>query len=360
MTHTPRVTVLMAVHNGLPYLPAAIESVLQQTFTDFELVIVDDASTDGSVACVQSYRDARIRLVCNDANVGQTASLNRGLTVATGELIARLDADDVCLPDRLRQQVAFFDDHQETVLLGTWMYELDVRGRRTRLFGETLEDYGTWMARLLLGGCPVYHSSSMFRREAVERCGGYDERFRIGQDYDLWIRLALRRGEARVLPQPLTMYRVHERQQTVADAEEHRGELRLAHDRLVETFCPTGQAQRVARLLRTDALLWSDGPSKEDVGAAVEALDETLNRLRQALPLSSHEYGVIRRRVSRRIGLGVRLAPQLARYPSWVFYAGVGLLSPLFIPHVRQTLSRANRWRRHWRTRIMMAPRRST
>ncbi len=359
MSDAPRVTVLMAVHNGLPYLPAAIASVLAQTFTDFEFLIIDDGSTDATVACVQSHCDARIRLVSNEARLGQTRSLNRGLELARGGYIARLDADDVCLPDRLQQQVEFLDRHQNVTLLGTWMYELDARGRSSRLFGERLEDYGTWVARLLVGACPVYHSSSMFRREAVLQCGGYDEQFRIGQDYDLWIRLAMRRHRAHILPHPLTMYRVHARQQTIADEDTHREELRLAHDRLVDTCCPADQARRVARLLRADDSFWSECASKDDVGASVAALEEMLARLREALQLSHEEYHVVRRAVLRRIGLGVRLAPTLMRYPSWIFYAGVGALSPLLIPRVRQTLSHANRWRRHWRTGLMIQPRRS-
>src|SRR3972149_6665359 len=104
MAHS-RVTVLMAVYNGLPYLRQAIESVLTQSFTSFELLVVDDASSDGSVACVRSFNDPRVRLVCNERNLRQTASLNRGLELARGEYIARLDQDDLCAPDRLEKQV---------------------------------------------------------------------------------------------------------------------------------------------------------------------------------------------------------------------------------------------------------------
>ena len=352
MAATPRVTVLMTVYNGLPYLPQAIESALNQTFTDFEFVIIDDASTDASVACIRRYADPRIRLWCNERNLGQSTSLNKGLVLSQAPYIARIDQDDVCLPDRLRQQVDFLDRHQHVTVLGTWMHEIDAHGRRIRVFGEVLEDYGTFVARLLLGGCPIYHPSVMFRRHEVERCGGYDARFRIGQDYDLWIRLALRRGEARVLPQPLTMYRVHGRQQSFADMAEHRRELWRMHQQMVEAFCPHGQAHRVARLLRADALFWSDCASKEDVGAAVRALDETLRCLRETLQLTDTEHAIIRRFVSRRIGLGVRLVPMLMECPPWVFYAGVGLLSPLLIPHVHEMLSRANYWRCRWHARV--------
>ena len=99
------VSILMAVHNGLPYLPQAIRSVLAQPFSDFEFVIVDDGSTDGTPDHVRSYRDERIRLLYNTQRMGQTRSLNLGLHECRGTYVARLDADDVCLPERLQRQV---------------------------------------------------------------------------------------------------------------------------------------------------------------------------------------------------------------------------------------------------------------
>ena len=103
----PIVTVLMTVYDGKNYLHEAIESVLCQTFNDLEFLIIDDASTDNSVEIINSYNDSRIKLLINDNNIGQTASLNIGLSRAQGEYIARFDQDDVCLPKRLEEQLAF-------------------------------------------------------------------------------------------------------------------------------------------------------------------------------------------------------------------------------------------------------------
>jgi len=324
-----RVSVVMTVYNGLPYLPAAIDSVLAQTLTDCELVIVDDASTDGSVACVQSFRDARIRLVRNDANLGQTASLNRGLALASGDYVARLDADDLCAPVRLQRQVDFLEQHPEIAVVGARMAGVDAAGRRTERLGRDVRDYGTFVALLLLGICPLGHPSVIFRRAAVAEAGNYDEAFRIGQDYDLWTRLALRRQTAYVLPEPLVLYRMHARQQSVADRDAHQRELVTIHDRLVERWCPAGQARQVARLLRMDGRFWGDCHSTKDIAATGRALRDTLTRMSAALSLTPAEAAVVRRLVYRRA------------------------LSPLSLPGVYRWLARAAGWRRKMRAALV-------
>ena len=124
----PKVTVLMAVYNGERYLRDAVESILCQTFRDFQFLIINDGSTDNTRDLILSYDDARIVLVDSEHNVGQTRSLNRGLELAAGELIARQDADDISEPDRLAKQVAFLERHPEVALLGTWYKEIDVQG----------------------------------------------------------------------------------------------------------------------------------------------------------------------------------------------------------------------------------------
>ncbi len=126
--NSPRVTVLMTVYNGLPYIAAAVESILSQTFTDFEFLIINDGSPDNSMAAVAEYRDDRIRVVDNPENIGQTRSLNRGLQLARGELIARLDQDDIALPERLEKQVAFADANPQVAALGTAATIIDEQG----------------------------------------------------------------------------------------------------------------------------------------------------------------------------------------------------------------------------------------
>ncbi len=206
-TTTPLpVTVLLTMFNAARDLRAAVESVRAQTFADFEFIIVDDGSTDDSVAIVESCADPRIRLVRNAANQGQTACLNQGLALARGEWIARQDADDLSDPERLARQMAHLRAHPETVLLGTAGRQIDGDGR---VLGEVRLPSRPWEIRWLnLFDNSFLHSAVMFRTAVVRAEGGYDESFRCSQDYALWSRLT-RRYPVENLAEPLISLRVH-------------------------------------------------------------------------------------------------------------------------------------------------------
>lgn len=180
----PAVTVLMTVFNGGRFLDAAIRSIADQTFRDWEFVIVDDASTDGSLAVSESWarRDPRIRVLPNAVNKGQTPCLNQGLREARGEWIARQDADDLSLPDRLARQMAACDG---LALLGTNGWIIDEADRIVGLLDAPLSHESiSWTLPFLN---PFMHTAVLARTKVIrDELGGYDETFRIAQDYDLW------------------------------------------------------------------------------------------------------------------------------------------------------------------------------
>lgn len=178
----------MCVYNGERYLREAIESILRQTFTDFEFLIIDDGSTDASRSIVLSYDDPRIRLVVNETNIGLTKSLNKGLDLARGEYVARMDADDVSMPERLGRQVDFMDDNPGVWLLGSCSEFIDSTGTTCRRNSSRLTREELYY-RLNFGNV-FPHSSVMFRRREVMTIGGYDESFRRSQDYELWSRIS--------------------------------------------------------------------------------------------------------------------------------------------------------------------------
>ncbi|NES18037.1 MAG: glycosyltransferase [Symploca sp. SIO3E6] len=184
----PKVTVLMAVYNGERYLREAMDSILAQTFKDFEFLIINDGSTDSTREIICSYDDLRIRLIDNEQNLGLTRSLNKGWKLAEGEFIARQDADDVSEPERFTKQVAFLEAHSEVALLGSWFKNIDSQGN---LIGEYDEPCDTTGIRWkILFYCPFIHGSVMFRKQTItEQIGFYNERFVYAQDYDLWWRI---------------------------------------------------------------------------------------------------------------------------------------------------------------------------
>ncbi len=189
MPGDPPITVLMTVYNGLPYLEEAIDSILAQTFRGFEFLIVDDASTDASRELIASYRDGRIHLIANDQNVGQTRSLNRGLELARGEFVARLDHDDRAHPERLERQYAFLTAKPDVAIAGTASRVIDEKGLvigKRPFFGSP-----TVILWTMLFECVLTHSSTMFRRSLIwNEFGGYDDGVRFAEDFDLWSRVA--------------------------------------------------------------------------------------------------------------------------------------------------------------------------
>src|SRR3989344_7907586 len=189
INNNPMVTVLMPVYNGERYLRQYIESILNQAYKDYELLIIDDASTDTSRKIIHSYHDPRIRLIENTGNLGLIKTLNHGLSLAKGDYIARQDQDDISHPMRLEKQVGYLNSHPEIVLLGTRIDTIDQKGRKSESYGYSTassEDAIYWQ---LMFTNPFAHPSVMMRATTVRAIGGYDEYFIDCEDYDLFSRL---------------------------------------------------------------------------------------------------------------------------------------------------------------------------
>ncbi len=188
-TGTPRVSVVMSVYNDERYLGEAVESVLTQTFDDFEFIIVNDGSTDSSRDISLSYDDSRIRLIDNQKNLGLPSSLNNAIRVAAGAYVARQDADDVSLPDRLAKQVQRLEEDASLAMVGCWWMHCDEDGDvfTTR---EIPDNDAVIKSKLINCNIKFAHGSLMFTKDALIRIGGYDERFTFTQDLDLMLRMA--------------------------------------------------------------------------------------------------------------------------------------------------------------------------
>lgn len=214
MNDRPAITVLMTVFNGGRHLAPAVESILSQSHTDFEFLIVDDASTDGSIEELRSFAagDSRVRLLLNDRNKGQTACLNQGLREAKGRWIARQDADDLSLPGRLAEQWAVIQSCPDLVLVGVNGWIIDDKGACAGLIHAPLHDSGIRWSMPFKN--PFIHTGVMFR--AGE--GFYDEEFKICQDWEFWSRLA-ERGRLANLSDRLVAYRHSEKSLSHVSAE---------------------------------------------------------------------------------------------------------------------------------------------
>lgn len=200
---TPLISIVMPVHNALPFLDESVASILDQTFTDFEFVILDDASSDGSSARLQFWasRDPRIRLHESHQRLGLSGSSNLIVSKAAAAVVARMDADDIAHPDRLRRQWKILEDHADVAAVGTLCDGIDAAGRVVR-------PRDRWRIVRRSEYVPFPHGSVMFRKEVFEALGGYREKFASGEDQDLFLRM-MSKGRVVTLPDVLYHYRYH-------------------------------------------------------------------------------------------------------------------------------------------------------
>ena len=221
---SPAISVLMSVYNGAPWVREAVESVLAQTASDLELIVVDDGSTDATPELLGAIRDVRLR-VERQSRAGLTRSLNRALQFSTAPLVARMDADDVALPERFAKQLAFLEAHPNVGLLGTGCQEISLSGEILRTITPPADDEA--IRRALIRENPFIHSSVVMRRASVEAVGGYDETLPVAQDYDLWIRMS-RVTRLANLPEPLVLRRLTPgRVSSARDTDRLKAEVRV-------------------------------------------------------------------------------------------------------------------------------------
>jgi glycosyltransferase involved in cell wall biosynthesis len=206
MLSNPKITVLMPVYNCELYIREAVDSILNQTFTDFEFLIIDDASTDETVTIIKTYDDPRIQLIQKPQNSGYTNSLNYGLSISRGKYIARMDGDDVSLPERFAKQVTFLDANPDVILCGTF-YSI-IGTKEVITVPGNFED----IKLTLLRKCCFGHPTVMIRKNSVDKLAAiYDVNKEPAEDYDLWVRL-LAIGKMYNLQEVLLNYRVHDSQ----------------------------------------------------------------------------------------------------------------------------------------------------
>ena len=204
MNSLPLVSVLMPVYNCESFIREAIQSVLNQTFTDFELLIIDDCSTDATLQILKSYLDSRIQLIEKEKNTGYTDSLNYGISIAKGKYIARMDGDDISLPRRFQKQFDFLESNPEVVICGT---AIKIIGK------DTIERHPSKHEDLQIKLCfsSVFHHPTVMIRADVLKQNKYNKEFEPAEDYELWTRLAFV-GKTANLEDVLLHYRIHSSQ----------------------------------------------------------------------------------------------------------------------------------------------------
>lgn len=287
---------VLAVYDGEPFLEQALSSVLRQSWRDFELIVVNDGSTDRSREIVAGVADPRIHLVDNERNLGLTPSLNRGIAAARGEFIARLDADDLATPDRLARQVAYLDTHPDVGLVGSWYRSVDLHGhlsdRRTPPSDHVALRWD------LLFHCPFAHSSVMWRREPVAAtAGAYDPRYRYAMDWEFWVRIAAHMRVANVA-RVLTHYR-NQPQSMTSTSPRVAEETGMAREDALRSVFGEDAASWIGLGQTLYAPLdgWDEGAGERDIAASIDAILQLADAFAERLALDADARGAHRTRV---------------------------------------------------------------
>ncbi|HKT85351.1 MAG TPA: glycosyltransferase [Novosphingobium sp.] len=263
----PAISVAMSVYNGERFLAQAIDSILGQTFGDFEFLILDDGSTDATPDIVRRHasRDSRIRPIVRE-NRGLVASLNELLHLARAPLVARMDADDVSRPERFARQVIFLDANPGYGVVGCWTEDIDEDGGPYKLTCEDHpQDHDSFLRHIENGWPLICHPAVIFRRDVVLSVGGYHAAFRHCEDYDLWLRLASVTKLASI-PERLIRYRHYENQVSSRHATEQQVGAAVSYlayrERLEGRPDPTADVERLPPLDQLDSLFGRDGVAR--------------------------------------------------------------------------------------------------
>jgi glycosyltransferase involved in cell wall biosynthesis len=211
----PKVTVLLPVYNGAKYIREAIDSILAQTYRDFELLIIDDGSIDDTAEIIHSYaqQNKRVRIY-QQPNQGLIATLNKGLELTRGKFIARIDQDDIMKPNRIEEQVSVLESHDNVAVVGSWMEVINEDGMKVEKWKLPYTSSDCDFSSYLYGDIPVGHPCVMYRAEVVRSIGGYRAEYVHAEDVDLWFRIELTGQSIINIPKCLTLYRQHDDQTT--------------------------------------------------------------------------------------------------------------------------------------------------
>ena len=334
----PIVTVLMTVYNGKNYLNEAIESVFSQTLNNYEFLIVDDASTDNSIEIINSYKDSRIKLLTNRENIGQTASLNKGLAIAQGKYIARLDQDDICLPKRLEEQVAFFNKNPSISIVCSREYSIDKQGKRTGIWKRDLNNYGTFLGYIVLGLNPIWTTSVMFVKDVFLQLGKFDVSYGAASDFEYWSRIALKRLNAKVVPEFHQLRRIHDQSQSNLMVDEQYQATKRALSNVITYFIDKEDNRDLLSILLLESLKIKKF-NKKDLLIVSKKIYTLIENISLKQNLNKDEIASLKVLIFRRIGHGFKIGSSLNLLPLPLFKIIFYLASPMYITSLRKLFS---------------------
>jgi glycosyltransferase involved in cell wall biosynthesis len=292
----PDLTVLMPMHNNARFLHETVASILNQTYSIFRFLIIDDGSTENNCEIIRSFNDPRIDLIELPENIGITRALNRGLAMIDTPFVARMDADDIAMPLRFeRQMVLMRQSGPRVAVVGTEVKCIDAENKtlestRPELKEKHPSTFVEFLFTSLKGKYCLNHPSVLFKRDVIIRLGQYDETFPIAQDFDLWVRLALAGYEAKIITDPLLAYRIHKNQISTATRSRQLEARLRAYEKFLSAILGCPPPDSIKHFLRDDNLFWEEVSGERKMEEFINHLKILLDKIESCVPMEENEY----------------------------------------------------------------------
>ncbi|MEK7247024.1 MAG: glycosyltransferase [Chloroflexota bacterium] len=273
----------------------------------------------------------------NETNLGTANTINKGLALITTPYVIRMDQDDVSLPKRIEEQIEYLDAHPDIAIVCSWEHTIDSEGTWLRDWKRTIDNYGEFLAPILLGLCPIWHPSIAFRKDAMLAAGGFDAAYTRAEDFHVTARMALARFGAAVVPRFHLLQRRHASQQSNQYDSRMAAVTRRVHTEALQQFSASPYLENLGYFLRLEPDPTEVRRRKDYLRIIHRALTELIAAVGEQQRLSAGEMASLKSLIYRRVGYGIQAARVLSRLPAPVFY----LSSPMHIPNLRSGLSRA-------------------
>ena len=337
----PKVTVLTCVYNGLPYLKEAIESTLNQTYKDFEYLIIDDASPDENVSkLIESYKDPRINFVKNQKNLGVSNTINKALSIIKTKYVVRIDQDDVNLPRRIEEQISFLEKNPDIDMVCSWEHAIDSKGHKIKSWKRKLDNYGEFLGYVLIGICPIWHPSITFKTKVMIDAGGFDESYIRAEDFEVTARLALQRYGAAIVPKFHLLQRHHDTSQSSEFAAEQASVARRINIEAISSFSSHPDIELLCDFLNFELAEKNLKIRRKNLVRIYDAMTDLIYNVTIKQRLSIEESSSMEKIIYRRVGLGIKFFPIIKRLPDFLFYLVFYITSPLQLKKIRLLLSK--------------------
>ena len=333
-----KVTVFTPVYNGISFLKETIESTLNQTYADFEYLIIDDCSTDDSASLIKSYNDPRINFVQNEKNIGVAKTFNKGLSIINSKYVIRIDQDDVNFSNRVESQINFLELNEHIDITCTWEQSIDHNGNKIRNWKRKISNYGEFLGPVLLGICPIWHPSIAFKKQSMIDAGGFDPLYTRAEDFEVTARMAIKRLNAAIVPEFLVFQREHNQRQSIeynSIQEEVKNKIHLES---LNYFLKDDLMEDFASFIRIEKNL-KNKPNKNNLVQYSKLLHRLFEEVSKKQNLSSDEKQSLINTFSKRLGYGIILCHRFSFLPKLVFHLIFKILSPLSNPYFRSKIS---------------------